>query len=289
MELDEVKAQTRATYNLAADQFDIAPLAPWATVGRRTIELLGLSAGNRVLDICCGSGSTALPAAQAVGRFGTVVGVDLAEELLALGIRKATAQGLANVQFRAADFERMPFPTSSCDAVICQFGIFFMADMTGALRRMWSLVAPGGALAVTTWGTRIADPVGGFFREALKEVRPDLATEASKCQEVDSAVGLKALFAAAAVSEPEVSSEVLVRELACAEDYWPSVEGSGARRLIEAMGPEAAGRLRLEVADRIARASVTSMESDVLYAVARRPPEPAIRDREARKPKGGLA
>src|SRR5215470_19101357 len=68
-------AQDRAafTYNAAADFFDASPLSFWDYFGRRTIELASLPNGSRVLDVCCGSGASALPAAEAVGPEGKVI------------------------------------------------------------------------------------------------------------------------------------------------------------------------------------------------------------------------
>src|SRR5215467_5703188 len=98
-------AQRRAafTYNAAADYFDASPLSFWDYFGRRTIELLSLATGSRVLDVCCGSGASALPAAKTVGPTGKVVGVDLAQELLQLARAKAGEQRLANIQFELGD------------------------------------------------------------------------------------------------------------------------------------------------------------------------------------------
>src|SRR6266404_4517448 len=79
-------AQARAafTYNAAADFYDASPLSFWDYFGRRTIELAALPSGSRVLDVCCGTGASALPAAEAVGPRGKVIGVDLATGLLEL-------------------------------------------------------------------------------------------------------------------------------------------------------------------------------------------------------------
>src|SRR2546421_12957898 len=70
-------AQDRAafTYNAAADFFDASPLGFWDYFGRRTIELASLPIGSRVLDVSCGTGASALPAAEAVGPTGKVIGV----------------------------------------------------------------------------------------------------------------------------------------------------------------------------------------------------------------------
>src|SRR5215475_2276681 len=98
--LAAVKLKAEKAYNAAADLFDAEPLGFWARYGRRTVERLGLGRGARVLDVCCGTGASALPAAEAVGPEGVVVAVDLAEELLKLGRAKAAAAGLPWLQFR---------------------------------------------------------------------------------------------------------------------------------------------------------------------------------------------
>src|SRR5215471_7528210 len=95
------KAQDRAafTYNAAAEFYDASPLSFWDYFGRRTVELASLLVGSRVLDVCCGAGASALPAAKAVGPTGAVIGVDLANELLQLARTKVLQRNLANIEF----------------------------------------------------------------------------------------------------------------------------------------------------------------------------------------------
>jgi SAM-dependent methyltransferase len=77
--LEDAKKKAAATYNAAADFYDHRANTFWARYGRRTIERLRLVPGIRVLDVCCGSGASAIPAAETVLPGGSVVGVDLAE------------------------------------------------------------------------------------------------------------------------------------------------------------------------------------------------------------------
>ena len=83
--------------------YDHPANAFWDRYGRRTVDRLRLPVGARVLDVCCGSGASAIPAAEAVGTGGFVLGVDLAEGLLELARAKARERDLANVEFRAGD------------------------------------------------------------------------------------------------------------------------------------------------------------------------------------------
>src|SRR6185295_238518 len=98
----EVDAQTKAaaTYNAASDSYDHPANFFWERHGRRTVERLGLAFGARVFDVCCGSGASAIPAAEAVGPGGFVLGVDLAENLLKLAKTKAQQRGLNNLELR---------------------------------------------------------------------------------------------------------------------------------------------------------------------------------------------
>ena len=92
-EIEDAKIKAAATYNAAADFFDHPSNTFWERYGRQTIKHLQLSRGARVLDVCCGSGASVLPAAEVVGPTGSVTGVDLAENLLQLARAKATQRG----------------------------------------------------------------------------------------------------------------------------------------------------------------------------------------------------
>ena len=148
--MESAKLKAATTYNAAADHFDDDPLGFWDRYGRGTIERLTLSPGSTVLDVGCGSGASAIPAAQRVGPGGRVIGVDLAERLLAMARAKANALRLQNAEFRVGDMESLGFSDGAFDAVVCVFAIFFVPDMVKQVRELWRMVRPGGQLAITT-------------------------------------------------------------------------------------------------------------------------------------------
>ncbi len=155
------QVQLEKTYNAAADHYDLPALSFWDRFGRRTVERLPLAPGMSVLDVCCGMGGSALPAAERVGPTGHVVAVDLAQNLLNKGSKRAAERRLANIEFRRADLEALQFADQSFDAVICVFGIFFVPDLHGAVRGLWRLVRPSGFLAITIWGAKPFEPADG--------------------------------------------------------------------------------------------------------------------------------
>jgi ubiquinone/menaquinone biosynthesis C-methylase UbiE len=105
------------TYNAAADCFDASPLSFWDYFGRRTVKLASLPVGARVLDVCCGTGASAMPAAEVVGPTGKVIAVDLAKQLVDLARRKAVQWRLGNIEFELGDMLSLRFPVASFDAV----------------------------------------------------------------------------------------------------------------------------------------------------------------------------
>src|SRR5262252_2083389 len=121
---EDAKTRVARTYNAASDHFDDPANSFWQRFGRRTVERLQLSRGSRVLDVCCGSGASAIPAAEAVGANGFVLGVDLAENLIQLARSKAIHRGLTNIEFRQGDMLNLDLPDFHFEAVICVFGIF---------------------------------------------------------------------------------------------------------------------------------------------------------------------
>src|SRR6202048_3721277 len=75
---DPVKMKAAAAYNAAADHFDDEALGLWAKYGGRPLERLALQPGATVLDVGCGTGASAIPAAEQVGPTGKVIAVDRA-------------------------------------------------------------------------------------------------------------------------------------------------------------------------------------------------------------------
>lgn len=266
-------AQDRAafTYNAAADCFDASPLGFWEYFGRRTIELASLAVGSRVLDVCCGSGASALPAAEVVGPTGKVIGVDLAKNLLELARTKAVQRRFGNIEFEVGDMLSMGFPTASFDAVLCVFGIFFVPDMTKAVSELWSRVRPGGKLAVTTWGPNFCKPANDAFWRSIRIVRPDLHKSFNPWDRIDNPTSLRGIFHQADVASPTITREDRLHPINSAEDWWTIVLGSGYRGTIEQL--DLAERQKVQEANLafIRDEKISAVETNVLYALATKP------------------
>ena len=269
--MEAAKLKAAATYNAAADHFDDGPLAFWSRYGSRTIERLTLARGSAVLDVGCGSGASAIPAAVAVGPTGRVVGVDLAERLLALARTKAVRRKLDNIEFVRGDMEKLDFPDGSFDAVVCVFAIFFVPDMERQVARLWRLVRPGGRLAITTWGPRMFEPGSSAWWAAVRQYRPDLLPAVSPWERITTPVGLQRLLADGGIAEADITAEDGRQELGSPDDWWTVVLGSGYRWTVDRMDDQTVQRVRAANLEPLRQNEVTSIETNVIYAVARKP------------------
>ena len=265
---DDAQKKAAATYNAAADFFDHPANTFWERYGRRTIELLGLSAGERVLDVCCGSGASAIPAAQAVGPTGVVIGVDLAENLLELARNKARKHELTNVRFESGDMTALSVEDGSFDAVVCVFGIFFVPEMEVALRELKRVLRPSGRIAITTWGPRLFEPVNTWFWNEVREVRPELYKGFNPWDRICNEAGLSALFAEGGFREIEVRAESAAQQIEKPEDWWAMVLGSGYRGTVEQLTEAERERIKNANFEFIIQSEIKSVEANVLYGKA---------------------
>jgi len=141
-----------------------------AFLNHRIIADARLRAGMRVLDLGSGTGYPALLGAQTVGPSGNVIGLDLAEQMLAVARRKATALGLANVTFRTGDVTALPFETNSLDAVTSRFCLMFLPEIPKAAAEIVRVLKPGGWIAAAVWSVPDKNPSIGLSMEAIKKV-----------------------------------------------------------------------------------------------------------------------
>ena len=267
---NDVKLRAASTYNAAADFFDAPALSFWDRIGRRTVERMKLKRGANILDACCGSGASAIPAAEAVGSDGRVLGIDVAANLLRLARVKASRLGLGHAEFRLGDVEALAPSEETFDAVICVFGIFFLPDMPAGVRCLWRLIRPSGKMAITTWGPRVLEPGNSVFWDAVRKERPDLYKTFNPWDRINDPAALAAMLLEGGVGTDEVVAEADAQVLNSPEDFWTIALGSGYRGTIEQLDQEARERVRQATVDYISRHDVRSVETNAVYALARK-------------------
>jgi SAM-dependent methyltransferase len=202
---------------------------------------------------------------------GRVLGIDVAAPLLKLARTRATRDGLANVEFRRCDATRTELPSGSYDAVICVFGVFFVADMAAFMAEMWRLVRPGGTLAVTTWGPGLFEPASGLFWTAVREIEPMLYKAFSPWDEITTPQALTDLFARGGIDGALAQAMPGEHRLGRHEDFWDVVLGSGYRATVDELAGEQREILRERLLLALQERSITTVRTDVVFATAHRP------------------
>jgi len=117
--------------------------------GEALVQRLGIKPGMKVLDLGCGDGTTALPAAK---RGADVLGVDIASNLVAAGNRRAQEAGLANCRFQEGDATNLnALPDKSFDLVVSIFGAMFAPRPHDVAKAMVRVTRPGGRIVMGNW------------------------------------------------------------------------------------------------------------------------------------------
>ncbi|HXO03316.1 MAG TPA: class I SAM-dependent methyltransferase [Stellaceae bacterium] len=109
--------------------------------------------GERVLDVGCGTGATAIPFAAAVAPNGNVTGVDISEPMLAQARQNIATAGAGNVSLVLADAQVHRFPPDSFDLLISRFGVMFFADPVAAFTNLHAGLRRGGRLCMAVWAS----------------------------------------------------------------------------------------------------------------------------------------
>ena len=136
---------------------------PWAA------DLVALAApqtGERVLDVACGTGVVARLAAPFVGPTGTVAGLDLNPEMLAVARALPPPPG-TRITWHEGNASAMPLADATFDVVLCQQGVQFFPDRAAALREMHRVLAPGGRLALSVWRAPQHNPHSAALAEVV--------------------------------------------------------------------------------------------------------------------------
>ncbi|MFA5627211.1 MAG: bifunctional demethylmenaquinone methyltransferase/2-methoxy-6-polyprenyl-1,4-benzoquinol methylase UbiE [Thiohalomonadaceae bacterium] len=116
---------------------------------RFTIELSGVRAGQRVLDLAGGTGDLAMRFARIVGPSGQVVLADINASMLEVGRKRLVDAGVVgNVEYAQVNAESLPFPDDHFDLITIAFGLRNVTDKDKALASMYRVLRPGGRLLV---------------------------------------------------------------------------------------------------------------------------------------------
>jgi ubiquinone/menaquinone biosynthesis C-methylase UbiE len=265
----------REAFDVVAEGYDGRALRFFPAVAGALVGLLDLRGGERVLDVACGTGHASLALSALLPR-GEVTAVDFSAGMLGVARDKASAAGARNIRFLRQDMHDLDLPPASFDAVVCSFGLFFAQDMETQLRRLVSLLRPGGRIAVSSFREDYFQPLRGLLMERLATCGVPPPPPAWK--RVATEEGCRELFLAAGLGEVTVRFREEGYDLGGAGQWWEIVWNAGFRRLVGQLLPADRERFReehLREVGALAAPTGIPLGVGVLLTTGRRPPGPS--------------
>ena len=213
------------------------------------LDAAGAGAGARVLDVASGPGYVA---ARAAGRGASVVGVDVAESMLALARRLHQ-----ELEFTSGDAEALPFADGSFDAVVANFLLLHLGRPERAAAEFARVLAPGGRVALTVWDLPDRARSVGVLVDALAEagaappaslpVGPPIFRFSDEAQ-------FSGLLRGAGLEEVRVETVAFSHAEASADSLWRGLMGGTVRMSAVVIGQPAETQARVRAAfDRLVR------------------------------------
>jgi SAM-dependent methyltransferase len=141
---------------------------------------LEVGEGDKVVDVGCGFGDTAIQLAQRVGPSGSVLGIDCCNAFLEMGRADATAAGVENVTLVEGDAQSYAFEPVH-DFCFARFGTQFFENPVVGLKNMRTSLRPGGVMTMIVWRTIDDNPWLGLPKEIVLQYLPPPGDDARTC------------------------------------------------------------------------------------------------------------
>lgn len=211
-----------------------------------TLEVASPRAGERVLDVACGTGVVARRAAEVVGPSGAVTGLDLAADMIDVA-RRAPAPAEPRIEWHVGDAASLPFPDAAYDVVVCQMGLMFVADKDVAVAEMRRVLAPGGRAVVATPGA-IQPPFEILERAIVEHIGADLGAFVGLVFSMHDPDALAALLRHAGLDDVSASVTAVDLRLPPPEEFlWQYINITPMGPIVAAAPEEAKAALERDV------------------------------------------
>jgi SAM-dependent methyltransferase len=256
--LAEVREAQRRHWTSVADAWgkwfdwteqNFAPITDWLR------DRTGWRPGARVLDVGCGSGFPALPAAAAVLPGGTVTAIDISPKMIDVASRRAGDVGLDNVDFREMDSDALDFPDDAFDVVTCVCTLMFSPDPRRAAGEIRRVLKPGGRCGIVVWDEPSRNPfsmtLAGIVSTFIA-LPPLPGADAPGPFRFAAAEALESVLRSGGFSTFTIEHRTMTFDFASVEAYLQIVsEVAGWTRRLQALPDSERSRLRQAVADAV--------------------------------------
>lgn len=230
MNAKQYKKRQKVVWDSVADVYDqsFSTLAYPATM--QMILEARLQPGDRVLDLASGTGADAFTASPMVGPTGRIVGIDIADRMVAVANEKTRARGIENCEFHVMDAEELDFKSGTFDAAVSKWGLMYFPDCHRALKETLRVLKPGGRFSALVLGRQESAKFLTIGAMAAFKVNPALvgADEGPTAFQFGADGAIEALLNAAGFVNVRSHRFALMISCASGEKYWDLLlNGSG--------------------------------------------------------------
>ncbi len=120
----------------------------------KLMQLANIQAGEKVIDIACGTGLVTFRATQKVGENGFVLGTDISDKMVELATAVSAEKKFGNVKIQRMDAEELTVEDEMYDVALCALGLMYIPDSLKSLKEMARVLKPGGRAVAAVWGKR---------------------------------------------------------------------------------------------------------------------------------------
>ncbi|MEN3284287.1 MAG: hypothetical protein V7607_5427 [Solirubrobacteraceae bacterium] len=261
-----------ATYGAIAGNYTSAAERWWPDVATTVVSLLDLRPGNRLLDVASGGGAVALEAGPLVTPGGSVHGLDISPDMVAIAQERAHAAGLSDaVRFSVADMHAIPFHPASFDAVSCALGLFFAKDIPEVTYKLWRLLGPDGRLCLATLGKHVFSPAFDWYCAAVDAEGVD-SQALCPWTRTDMPQKVRSILQGVGLADPMLRTRTLTIPLDGPSDWSTIVQSTGIARIHQELDGAAADRVRDSMERMFARERVSTLDLEVIYTLVKKGP-----------------
>lgn len=218
-----------------------------APVAHDLLATAQLAAGERVLDVACGTGVVTRLAAERVGPAGSVTGLDINPAMLA--VARTTTPPDRPIAWQEANAEALPYADDSFDVALCQMGLQFVAGKLAALREMRRVLAPGGRAVITVPGPK--PPLFAVMVDALgRHLGADAASFGELVFSLHDVDELRELLRTAGFGKVEVQAATKSLRLPAPADFlWQYIHSTPIAATASQAGEAERAALEREVCE----------------------------------------
>ncbi len=219
--------------------------------GKGLVELVGIPENAKVLDIAAGRGALLFPSINKVGPQGSIIGIDIADEMVKLTNTDIVKEGFSNAKMIKMDAENLKFEDNTFDIVLCGFCIFFFPHYEIALNEAYRVLKKYGRIGFSTFyrGRTSVEWLRALLMKYLgmehmkKEDIMNLLRLAKDSQkpEFTTAKGMQKILTKAGFKD--IYIEFIYKN---AEEWWKSLWATGVRGFLEKISSDNLVKLKGE-------------------------------------------